>query len=318
MPMLHRRTVLAAGLGLTLGGRATAQVVETYSETTTERDAPLDAWVDAWGRPTAKVTINGAGPYDFLVDTGANTSVVAMRHVQALGAPLVGMTIVNGTTGSAELPMARIASLSTGAVKSANIEVAVLPDKALLRQDGILGGDVFAGKRLFFDIANKRVVVEAPRRRPSRALIAGNLTVRNGALAEIEGRVGRVTARLMLDTGGDGCIVNSKLAEALIKTHPRMLRFDRGTVQGVTGHVLAGDLLALPDITMDTVTVAKVGAVAVDAPIFDLWGLSNSRAMIVGVSVLSRAQSFTIDYGARRFEAVPMAAMAAQRENPLA
>lgn len=278
---------------------------------------PLEAWVDQWGRPTARVMLNGFGPYRFIVDTGANKSVVAHRLVETVGAPFTGLATVNGTTGSAELPTAQLATISTGRVVVRDVNVAVIEDKYLLRQDGILGADVFAGKRLNFNIADKRVTVEASRRE-ARASRNANMRVRNGVLAEVDGRIGRVNARMMLDTGADECIVNRPLAEALIRAHPRMPRVDRATVQGVTGQVLAGDYLVLPDMLIGKVTVQGVGAIAANAPIFDVWGLSEEKAMIVGVSVLSRASSFTIDYGAKVFDAVPMAAMAGNDRNPFA
>mgnify|MGYP006381497153 CR=1 FL=1 len=62
----------------TFGGSETDQTLVTYE---------LDSWVDAWGRPTAKVMINGRGPFNFMVDTGSTTSVIANRHLERIGAP---------------------------------------------------------------------------------------------------------------------------------------------------------------------------------------------------------------------------------------
>jgi hypothetical protein len=58
--------------------------------------------------------------------------------------------------------------------------------------------------------------------------------------------------------------------------------------------------------------VVDAGAVAADAPIFRLWGLDKDPAMIVGVNLLSRLASFSIDYGARMFDAELMAAAIAR------
>lgn len=317
-----RRSLLVAGLGAGLsaafGGPVFAQATGTRIGTNPEADVThsLDAWVDAYGRPTAKVMLNGAGPFEFLVDTGANTTVVTMRRALQVGAAFNGLATVNGTTGSAQMPMATLDHLATGAVNASDLRVAVIDDKALPRQDGILGADVFAGKRLAFDIQHRRVSVETSRRSPIFGAIHGvssNMNVRNGRLAEVNGFIGRIRVRMMLDTGAGNCIINPVLDVALTKAFPRIKRVERATVVGVTGQILIGQYVDLPDIRFGNVTLRDAGGVVSDAPIFDLWGLTDTPAMIVGVNVLSRLAGFSIDYGARMFEATPLALLAEQR-----
>lgn len=271
----------------------------------------MGAWVDRYGRPTVKVMLNGEGPFDFLVDTGANTTVIAERHVEALGLPYKGMVDVNGTTGTRQFPLAAVKVLTAGSVDREDLTVAVASDLNLLREDGILGADVFAGRRLTFDIPGKTVTVEAPARnrwRRSRS----NLTIRNGILAEIDGRIGNIGAAFMLDTGADECIINPLLGQRLLSEYPKIRHPEQASVRGVTGHVLMGDYYELPDVRLGNVIIRDAGAVVADAPIFSLWDLEDKPAMIVGVNVLSRLDKFSIDYGARIFEAVPMALIARQ------
>jgi predicted aspartyl protease len=323
-PAFARRSVLLGGLGLALTASAFGQATGTRlsggpavsPSSEAEPVSPLDAWVDVYGRPTARVTLNDKGPFEFLVDTGANITVLSMRRALELGAIFNGTAIVNGTTGSAEMPMATIDRLTTGVVNAENLRVAVAPDSALPKQDGILGADVFAGRRLSFEMQRKRVLVQAPRRRTALFGTSGVTTsrmhVRNGRLAELDGHIGRIDVRMMLDTGADNCIVNTALEAGLLKTFPRIARVEQATVVGVTGQVVTGTYLALPDVRFGGVTLRDAGAVAADAPIFDLWGLRGTPAMIVGINVLSRLASFTVDYGAGAFEAIPLALLAEQ------
>lgn len=312
-----RRTLLAAAPALAFVGTASAQQTGTRIQTPAESeqefygDLPLDAWTDAYGRPTAKVTIDGFGPFRFLVDTGSTTTVIAARHAAAMKTPIIGMAMVNGTTGTADMPMARVGRLETGVVSREDIRVAVLSDRGLAREDGILGADVFAGRRLSFDIQAKSVRVEGSHRQ-TRSAPAANLRVRNGLLAEIDGRIGTIPVRLMLDTGAQHCIANLPLQRAIERTYPRQPRVDRVRVVGVTGHVVTGDFFQLPKVDFRKFEVRDAGAVAVDAPIFRLWGLEKDPAMIVGVNLLSRLASFSIDYGAKVFDAELMAAAIAR------
>ncbi|HEX5008442.1 MAG TPA: aspartyl protease family protein [Hyphomonadaceae bacterium] len=310
---VSRRTLLAAAPAFAVTGVASAQQTGTRIQTPAEAeqqfyaDLPLDAWTDAYGRPTARVMIDGFGPFRFLVDTGSTTTVIAARHAAAMKTPIIGLATVNGTTGAAEMPVAHVSRLETGVVDRENFRVAVLSDMGLAREDGILGADVFAGRRLSFDIQSKSVRVEGSQRQ-TRVALKSNMRVRNGLLAEIDGRVGTIPVRLMLDTGAQHCIANIPLQRAIERTYPKQPRVNRIRVVGVTGHVIVGDFFELPKVDFRKFVVKDAGAVAADAPIFKLWGLDTDPAMIVGVNLLSRLASFSIDYGARVFDAELMAA----------
>jgi predicted aspartyl protease len=314
---LSRRTLMAAipSLGMvSLADPAHAQLrpePKTGTRLVPEEERSLEAWVDEWGRPTAKVTINGQGPFRFLVDTGSTTTVIAQRIATQLAAPITGTAVVNGTTGSAEMPVARLDKLETGVVTSDAIRVAILSDEGLGREDGILGADVFSNRRLTFDIEAKSVRVE-PTRRGVKSNPVANMRIRNGLLAEVDGKIGGVYCKLMLDTGAQNCIVNPVLEASLVRAQPKMQRYERAKVIGVTGHVLEGNYLRLPRIDFGKIYVRDAGAVATNAHIFRLWNLTDEPAMIVGVDVLSRLAGFSIDYGAKMFDAEPMAGLIAK------
>ena len=64
-------------------------------------------------RMTVEVHVNGRGPYQFLVDSGADTSVVGLRIASDLELPLGTPTILHATTASARvvgMPSACMAS----------------------------------------------------------------------------------------------------------------------------------------------------------------------------------------------------------------
>lgn len=308
-----RRIMLGALPALGLAGAASAQTTGSRIVTPAEPEAGdmLDAWVDMYGRPTANVMLNGQGPFKFMVDTGSSATVIAERHMATLAAPQVGVATVAGTTGMAQAPVALIKKLQTGVVTKSDLRVAVLKDQNLPDLDGIVGGDVFAGYRLNFNIREKTVRVESTRRL-ARETSTVNMRVRNGLLAEIDGKVGSVNAKLMLDTGAQSCIANRALSDALFKRHPKLMRIDNVQIYGVTGHSIVGQYINLPRVNLRAFSVDDAGCVAADAPIFDLWKLNDEPAMIVGVTVLSRLNSFSIDYGARVFDAALLSDLMAQ------
>jgi len=70
----------------------------------------------------------------------------------------------------------------------------------------------------------------------------------------------------------------------------------------------------MPRVNLKAFHVEDAGCVAADASIFDMWDLKHEPAMIVGVNLLSRLQSFSIDYGARMFDATLMSNLTARNE----
>jgi predicted aspartyl protease len=299
-----RRAILGALPVLGLAAPTIAQEQgDTRLAAVDDADFYVDSWVDIHGRPTVSVMINGSGPFRFMVDTGSATSVIAARHVEAVGAQPLGQVTVIGATGSAVMPLVELPSLQAGVVERTYLQVAVLPDEQLRREDGILGGEVFAGRRLIFDMGAKTIRIE-PSKGQLRGAAPGNLSARNGLLAEIEGQVGSIPTRLMLDTGAKSCIANMALNDALMQRHPGLVRLEDARIFGVTGHGLTGQLItALPKVDMKAFTVEGVSCIAAPASIFDLWDLNREPAMIVGIDLLSRLASFSIDYGARQFDA---------------
>jgi hypothetical protein len=116
------------------------------------------------------------------------------------------------------MPVARLELVACGVVTKEKLRVAVFPEAGLSSGDGILGADMFAGRRLVFNIRQKQVRVEPTRRSTRRAV--GNMRVRNGLLAEIDGKVGNVNACLLLDTGAQNYIADMALSDALRKHRP--------------------------------------------------------------------------------------------------
>jgi predicted aspartyl protease len=292
-----RRALLAAA-PFALAGAAFAQ------------EEPETSWLlntslDAAGRPVAEGMINGKGPFRFLVDTGASTSVVTMDLAIALGLTFQGATTIYGTTGQATMPVARAAELVVGSVRKKDIRLVAMTHPLGARADGIIGADVFAGRRVVFDLNRKTVRISNSQRRSVKS--DTNFRLRDGRLAEVSGRAGRVKAGIIIDTGADCTLINPVLREALRAEHPGLRTLEHVIVTGLTGHQLEGEGIYMPILGMRDFKVFDLVAVAVDAPIFHVWKLQNEPAMILGADVLLRLPRFSIDYGAATFDVGPNA-----------
>jgi predicted aspartyl protease len=312
----------AAGAAGLLAPSAFAQQRKPLPPEPDPTDADIAAWVDNFGRPTAMVSVNGRGPFKFLVDTGATTTVIATRRAEAMGLQPTGVMVVNGTTGIAEVPLAYADELRAGSIKRNRVRVALLERGSMQHWDGVLGADMFIGRRLEFDIARKTVQLTNSASESNRVSSMSfghgeSFTLRNGVLAQLYGTIGKVRSQLIIDTGADCSIANLALSEELRRRHKFLRREPNMTVLGVTGEVLVGEGIQLPLTRLGNVMAKDAAAIAVDAPIFKVWKLESEPAMLVGVDLLSRLSRFSIDYRTRIFDATPMATLISQGNTAL-
>ena len=98
-------------------------------------------------RMTVEVHVNGRGPYQFLVDSGADSSVVGLRIAQDLQLPLGSPTILHATTASARVDRVMVDELRLGGSIIQNMEVPALREQDLGGQ-GMIGIDALVEQRL--------------------------------------------------------------------------------------------------------------------------------------------------------------------------
>lgn len=306
---LQRRDLVGGLIGFSLASPALAQkTVATGGDTVTVTGqtpiVTLQTWIDLYGRPTADVKLNGRGPFKFVVDTGSNTSVLSPRVASALMLPELPMRTVHGVTGSSQAHFAKVAQIETGRSITNDLTVAILDAPALDKLDGILGMDMFANRRIRFNFSRKTVDLEpATSRRPRRLPISAGVKLRHGLLVEAEGRVGNLRSKCILDTGGDTTIVNMAMLNALSARARRRTRPDEApVVLGVTNQQLNGVWVNLPEINLIGLNMRRLTVVAADAPVFKLWGLENTPAMLVGMDILSHVETLVVDYRRREVE----------------
>ncbi|MBV6424611.1 MAG: hypothetical protein NAOJABEB_02424 [Steroidobacteraceae bacterium] len=248
--------------------------------------------LDRIGRILVPVTINGQGPFRMLVDTGANRTTITTAVAMQLGldyesAPTV---VLNGVTGSASVPVVEVARMRAGDLVLDGQEVPVVLPHLVAGADGILGVAGLREQRLVVDF--KRDLVTISRSRFSRD---DELRIRAdrvaGGLLGAHVRIGRVRALAVIDTGGQRTLGNRALQEAL-----RADAQAHATVYGTTEATMIGDIAAVPDITMDKTVFRHVVVAFGNFHIFDVWGLADEPALIIGMDVLGAMDALSIDF----------------------
>jgi hypothetical protein len=122
-------------------------------------DVPLN--IDARGGIAVPVQINGAGPFAFVLDTGASRSVVADDLARELGAPVVAKSEVVTSAGSDMRVVVRLTSIALASARVDSVLAPVLPAANLARLGpnvrGLLGQDFLSAFNYTLDYRRRRL-----------------------------------------------------------------------------------------------------------------------------------------------------------------
>jgi predicted aspartyl protease len=104
--------------------------------------------------------VNGRGPYDFALDTGASMTILSGELVQSLGVNRGVSRTGVGAGGSVEVSLASIDSLAIGQVELKRLQVAVmdlgvLSEAVGVRLMGIIGYNFLQSFRVTIDYRKK-------------------------------------------------------------------------------------------------------------------------------------------------------------------
>jgi predicted aspartyl protease len=263
--------------------------------------------LDRAGRVLAPVTINGQGPFRFILDTGANRSVLSPDLVEALAiAPSPDAQVeVHGVTGSAMLPTVVVGELKAGDLSIVrNKRMPVLSGSLLAGADGILGIEGMAGSRIEVDFESGMVTLTPSRRASApEGMLTVPVTLRHRGLLLADARIGRVRIKAIIDTGAERTLGNMALFKALLPTlSPQVAA---ATVQGATPDVTAGASFLAPTIQVGDVQIENLEVTFGDLYVFRLWDLEKQPALLIGMDLIGTARRLVIDYRRREMQILP-------------
>jgi predicted aspartyl protease len=306
--VLSRREAIALGAATGVlplfPGRAAAQQAPPAT-TTPPPSAEVVASVDLSNHLTVPVQINGKGPFKFVVDTGADRTILATDVAQKLGLVTSKQVLVEGVVRTIPADTVEVASLTVGPVTRENMKVPILV-RELLVVDGYLGLDAVDGYSVSFDFASNMLrVAESGRAIDADMIYANSVRVpargSYGHLKAINCYVDGVPATAFIDSGAQVSIGNGVLLAALAENGPHRLEPFSIPVTGVTGGQADGKLAMISNIQLRNLQFQATHIVIADLQIFDIWGLSETPALLIGMNYLSKFSKVTIDYGVREF-----------------
>jgi len=106
-------------------------------------------------------TVNGRDTIKFILDTGAELTLIPRSMVQQLAISLDSSiaTLVTGIGGTIIAPLVKIDSLKVGEAEVINIDGLII-ENALLTGQGLLGGNFLSKFRVDIDYAKNQLILE--------------------------------------------------------------------------------------------------------------------------------------------------------------
>jgi hypothetical protein len=250
-------------------------------------------------RLNVDVRVNGRGPYRFVVDSGADTSVVGLRIARDLQLPMGTPAILNATTSRDMVDRVKVAALNVGASTIENLELPALRETDV-GGDGLIGIDALTEQRLMMDFEAHQVRVEDART-PIR-LLPGEIVITarriRGQLILTEVRAGNVRLNAVIDTGSEVTIGNLALRNKLLGRHGT--RFWTVQATGVTGVSVPLQMAVVSYLQLGPVLLQDVPIAFADVPPFKLFGLSDQPSLLLGTDLLNTFRRISLDFRARK------------------
>jgi predicted aspartyl protease len=249
-------------------------------------------------RMTVAVRINGAGPYRFVVDSGADTSVVGVRIAQGLKLPPGRRTILNSMTDSQYVDRVLVDELELGPTRVSGLELPVLKERDL-GGDGMLGLDALTEQRLMLDFEKRLITVDDGRTPLPRfdGEIVVTARLRKGQLILAEVRAGDQQVDAVVDTGSQITIGNTALRDKLLR---RKQKFTQIEVTSVTGTTLEVQVARLPRLRLGSVNLHDVPIAFADVPPFRVFGLEDKPSLLLGTDLMETFRKVSLDFHGRK------------------
>jgi predicted aspartyl protease len=250
-------------------------------------------------RLTVEVGVNGTGPYRFVVDSGADTSVIGIRLARALDLPLGHPVMLNGVTESRNVDRVLVGSLQVGPSRFDNLELPRL-DERDVGAVGMIGLDALANQRLMLDFEAKKISVDDASRPAPR--LDGEIVVvarlKRGQLILTQVKANGVPLDAVIDTGSEITIGNTALRNRLF--HRRHGEVKRVEVIGVTGTTVSLELLVVDELKVGGIVLTNVPIAFADIPPFDVFSLSDHPALLLGTDLMETFRKVSLDFRARK------------------
>jgi predicted aspartyl protease len=277
---------------------AAVPVVDEIAAVTQAADVEvLDLNRERYNRLTVPVTIGEHGPFNFMIDTGAQATVLSLDLADRLGFHEREPAVLIGMASRKPIEVTRLHDLALGN-RVFDIETAPLVEQANIgAADGILGLDSLQEQRVLLDFEGRTIAVA------DAETLGGNggfeIVVRArrelGQLIITSASLDGIRVNVLVDTGAQGSVGNLELQR-------RLRGRDSGTTEmtDINGVEVTSNLRLARDVRIGRAQLQNVPIAFIDSPTFKALGLDHEPAMVLGMNELKLFRRVAIDFKERK------------------
>lgn len=252
-------------------------------------------------RMSVPVTIGEGGSYPFIVDTGAQRSVVSRQLARRLGLPVGRRVRLTAMSGSSDVETVIIPSLSVSRLGGERIEAPAL-EAQHLGAPGMLGIDTLQGHALVIDFDRQAMSVTPSSARDRRRRAAPDEIVvqaKNlfGQLVVTDAYVMGKRVRVILDTGTAVSLGNSALRRLVTR---RKVAGEPAVFTSVLGGEVIASYAIVPEMKLGDAILSGLPVAFADVPPFRAFGVDDKPALLLGMDALKMFRRVHIDFANRQ------------------
>ena len=248
-------------------------------------------------RLTVPVLVDGAGPFNFMIDTGSQATAVTHEINQSLGLNSLGTAKLVGMASTRDVEIVEVESLKVGRHEVFDLVAPVL-SKNNVGADGIIGLDSLQDFRVLIDFREESIAVEdvAAKKYSRRGFeIVVRAKQQLGQLLITDAVVEGVKATVIIDTGAQASLANNALKDRI-----RAKRAQEVVTTDVNGVSITGELSYVRSLNIEGLSLKNVPLAFADAPAFEALGLKDKPVLSLGMQHLKMFDRVAIDFSNNR------------------
>lgn len=292
--------VSPALLNLLAATALAASLPQTHAAAAQDSEAPdvVATRTDRQLRMTVPVHIGEAGPFRFMIDTGAQNTVLGETLADRLKLREGKGAVLSGLAGTRAVRTVTIDELVLGRRSYYGL-IAPLLEEHNIGADGIVGVDSLQGQRIVIDFRADTMTIDDKRNigREDGYDIVVVARRKSGQLIMTDARIDGVNISVVIDTGAEGSIGNLALLAALGK---RGAALTPTVLTSVTGQEVSAQMAYSKRLTVHGMEINNVAVAFADAPPFRSLGLDKKPALFLGMRELRVFRRIAIDFPSRR------------------
>lgn len=292
-------------LGLVFSMSATAQdIPQTEAQAGADIAAITEQFnIDRSDRMTVQVRVNGSEAVPFIVDTGAERTVIANDLARKLALEAGPILTLATISGQYKVNSFFIDSISTASVNLQGIEAPGL-ERANLGAYGLLGIDSLEDNRVHLDFAKQTMDVLPSRKTRGKTKLENGMIVvqakrKAGRMILSSAQIDGMKVDIILDTGAQSSMGNVALRDKL-RRRDRNFDFIPVKMRSVTGTILNGDFTQIREIDIGGLTIQDLPMTFADNYAFTALNLQDRPAILLGMDALQLFDRVLIDFSNRR------------------